>query len=83
MVRALFGKLCHLWQDNKLHLNLHMRLYKSCVCNIMVYGAEVWTLNEKMKKALNGVNAQMVSVITANTPHQEVSSETITFNLVK
>ena len=83
MARTRFGKLHHLWKDKHLHLNLRLRLYKSSVCSIMTYGSEAWALNEATIKKLNGANAQMVSIISGKTPHQEASSKWRTFDLVR
>ena len=71
--RTRFGKMRHLWHDKTLHYNLRLRLYKSSVCSIMVYGSEAWKLNAEAVKKLNGANAQMMSVISGKTPHQEAS----------
>ena len=83
MAHTRFDKLHHLWKDKHLHLNLRLRLYKSSVYIIMTYGSEAWALNEATIKKLNGANAQMVSIITGKTPHQEASSKWRTFDLVR
>ena len=44
--------------------------------------SEAWTLNTKITRALNGANAQMMAAITGNTPHQEASARTRTFDIV-
>ena len=75
MAKARFGKLRHLWNDNNLHLNLKLRLYKSSVCSILTYGSEAWYLTFRVTKALNGANTQMLSVITGKTQHQESSKK--------
>ena len=71
--RTRFGKMRHLWTDKALHYNLRLRLYKSSVCSIMVYASEAWKLNTEAVRKLNGANAQMMSVISGKTPHQEAS----------
>ena len=40
MARQRFGKLRHIWINKELHLNLRLRLYKSCVCSVLTYGSE-------------------------------------------
>ena len=63
MVKARFGKLRrHLWNDNCLHLNLKLRLYKSSVYSILTYGSEAWYLTAEVARSLNGANAQMHDV---------------------
>ena len=81
--RTRFGKMRHLWRDKTLHYNLRLRLYKSSVCSIMVYGSEAWKLNTEAVKKLNGANAQMMSVITGKTPHQEASPKWRSFDIVR
>ena len=81
MVRTRFGKLHNLWADRKIHFNLRLRLYKSCVCIILTYGSEAWTLDEKTAKKLNGANSQMLSVISGRT-QQEQASPGKSFDLV-
>ena len=81
--RTRFGKLRHLWADKNLHYNLRLRLYKSSVCSIMVYGSEAWKLNAEAVRKLNGANAQMMSVISGKTPHQEASPKWRSFDIVR
>ena len=78
-----FGKRRHIWRDGDLHRNLRMRLYKACVCSVLTYGSEAWTLSAEVTAALNGVNARMVCVITGRTPHEEASAKGKTFDLLQ
>ena len=82
MAQTRFGKLQHIWNNNDLHLGLKLRLYKACACSILTYGSEAWTLGTKITKTINGANAQMMAVITGNTPQQEASSKTRTFDIM-
>ena len=82
MAQTRFGKLRHIWHNNDLHQGLKLRLYKACVCSILTYGSEAWTLDTKISKAINGANAQMMAAITGNTPHQEASPKTKTFDIL-
>ena len=52
--RTRFGKMWHLWNEKTIHYNLRLRLYKSSVCNIIVYGSEAWKLNSEAVKKING-----------------------------
>ena len=81
--RQRFGKMRHIWADKRLHFNLRLRLYKSSVCSVMTYGSEAWKLDEKVSKALNGANSQMMSVITGRSPHAESSADTRIFDLLR
>ena len=49
----------------------------------MTYGSEAWNITTEVAKAINGANAQMMSVITGKTPHQEASHKWRTFDLVR
>ena len=42
MTRIRFDNLRHVWGDKKLHLNLRLRLYKSCVCSTKMYYHDIW-----------------------------------------
>ena len=81
MATQRFGKLRHLWSDGNLHINLRMRLYKSCVCSILTYGSEAWKITKTVAAALNGANSKMVSAITGKTVHEEASKGK-TFDIV-
>ena len=83
MASQRFGKIHHLWRDHDLHLNLRLRLYRASVCSILTYGSEAWVLTQQVRKALNGANARMLSIITGNTIKEEASPKTQTFDLVK
>ena len=72
----------HLWADKRLHINLRIRLYKSCVCSILTWGSETWKLTDKVQKMLNGANSQMLCIITGKTPREEATQNTTSFNLV-
>ena len=81
MVTQWFDKLRNIWWDDNLHLNLRMRLYKSCVYNVLTYGFEAWRMTRKVAAALNGTNSKMVTVITGRAIHAETVSEK-TFDIV-
>ena len=74
MATQRFGKLRNIWRDSNLHLNLRMRLYKSCICSILTYGSEAWKMTRSVAAALNGANSRMVSIITGKTIHEEASN---------
>ena len=82
MAQTRYGKLRHIWHNNDLHLGLKLRLYKACICSILTYGSEAWTLTAEITRSINGANAQMMAGITGNTPHQEESPKTRTFDIV-
>ena len=49
----------------------------------MTYGSEAWILRDEVKRALNGENSQMLSIITGKSPHAEASSGSRTFDLLR
>ena len=59
-----------------------MRLYVAAVCSIMSYGSEAWILDKETKRALNGANSKMVSVITGRTIHDEAKEDGRTYDVV-
>ena len=40
-------------------------------------------LNDEVSKTLNGVNSQMMNVISGKSPHEEASTATTTFDLLR
>ena len=60
------------------------------VYSILTYGSEAWILDKETRRTINGANANMFSVITGRTSHEEagrtateeVTSTEKTFDLV-
>lgn len=80
-VRA--GKLREIWVAEELNLKLKFRLYKSVCYSILIYGSDVWILDVRACKLINGANAGMLSHITGRSRHEEVKGATTTFSLLK
>ena len=55
------GQLRHVLNSTELALDLKLRLYIAVCCSIMTYGAEVWLLDERARRALNGANTYAVT----------------------
>ena len=83
MAVARFGKMRNIWTAKVLHIRLRMRLYISSVCSILTYGSEAWLMTEEIRRAINGANSRMVSIITGNSPHDEAKDGTRSFDLVR
>ena len=83
MARTRFGQLRHIWHDKRLHYKLRLRLYKASVCSILTYGSEAWCLSAEVIRAINGANANMMSVISGKTQKQEATPKWRSFDLVK
>lgn len=68
------------------HTTATMSVHRECVLNnviIMTYGSEAWYFKDEVRRKINGVNRQMVSVITGSTQKQEITEASRTFNLVR
>ena len=74
MATQRFGKLRNVWKDGNLHVNLRMRLYKACVCSVLTYGSEAWTITATVAAAFNGANSKMVITITGKSVREEASA---------
>lgn len=57
-------------------------MYKSDVCSQLTYGSEVWSIDDRTARLLNGANSKMVSRITGRTIREEVDRDK-TFDLVR
>ena len=79
--RTRAGQMRNLWTED-LNLPLKLRLYKSAVCSILVYGSEAWKLDEQTCRMLNGANTTMLTHITGKTRHEEALPDTRTFDIV-
>ena len=53
------------------------------MCSILTYGSEVWYLSAEVIRAINGVNANMMSVISGKTQQQEATPKWRSSDLVK
>ena len=73
------GQIMYKIWTEELNLSMKMKLYKSAVCSILVYGAEAWKLNEKTCRMHNETNT---THITDKTRHEEASPKTKTFDVV-
>ena len=76
------GQLRQVFNAN-ISFALKMRIYKSAVCSILTYGSEAWNLDEQTKAAINGANAKCMSRITGRSIHEEASTRTRTYDLLK
>ena len=76
------GKLRSVWRSSSLPCSLKMRVYKSIVCSVLLYGCESWLLDKSVVQKLNGVNSRIVSWITKKTVREEASSRTRSFDMV-
>ena len=51
--------------------------------DIQMYGSEAWMMTQDVRRAINGANSRMVTVITGRSPHEEAKEGTRSFDLVR
>ena len=49
---AAMSRLKTIWKSNNIHLTTKMKLYKTLVLSILLYGCESWTLTAEMQRKL-------------------------------
>ena len=54
--RVAFMKLKQIWNSRKLTLRTKIKLYKSLVMSVLLYGSETWKMNEQDNKKLDTFN---------------------------
>ena len=83
LAKVRCGKLGHIFDSEKISLQLKLRLYRAAVCSLIMYGCETWRLDEKTMRKLNGANSIMLSRITGNSIPQEARPMSTNHNLVR
>jgi len=53
---TVFGKMKKIWQNNKISLEVKMRLYESIILSGLLYSAELWPLTATLSKRLNAAH---------------------------
>ena len=62
-----FGQYIKILMSTKLPLDLRIRLYTSVVVSTMIYGSSAWLFTKDIKRKMNGVHSQRLSLITKRT----------------
>ena len=44
MASGVMGRLSNVWQQSRLSLATKLRVYKSLVLSVLLYGCETWTI---------------------------------------
>ena len=70
MEKLRSGKLRHILQSKELELDLWIRLYVTACFSVLRYGLEACQLDAKTCRAINAVNAYMLSHITGKSRAQ-------------
>ena len=50
---------------------MRIRLYRSLVVQLLIYGSKAWFFKDGIRKSVNGVNSKFLSQITKNSIHAE------------
>ena len=83
LATARCGRLRHIFDSEKLSLDLKLRLYKAAVCSVLIYGCESWILTDKTRRSINNINSLLLSRITGNAPQIEARPVTTSHNLIR
>ena len=58
-----FWQLNKVWRSEAITLKLKLRLFDSLILSILMYGAEAWSLTQRMKKQLNAFGTSCYRVM--------------------
>ena len=59
-----------------------IRFHRVFGCDLWIRGMDSYLIVEALRSFLNGTNPKMVNIITGKTPHEEVNSNTRTYDSV-
>ena len=76
------GQLSHIFDSDKLSLELKIRLYVAAVCSLLTYGSETWLLTDRVRRKINNANSIMLARISGRSYREEARPSTTSFNLV-
>ena len=79
---ARMGQLRHVFNSG-IRFGLKMKIYKTAVCSLLTYGCEAWSLDEQTLATINGANARCLCRFTGKDAHQEASTRTRSYDLIK
>ena len=72
------GQLRNALVSNHVKQETKVRIYKCDVGSLLTYGSEVWNLNEKCVRTLNGANTNCLFRFTGKTRVEESRHSTCT-----
>ena len=82
LVTTRMGQLRHVF-NSSISFAIKMKVYKTAVCSLLTYGSEAWDMDEQTRAHINGANASLLSRFTGKDAHQEASTKTRSYDLVK
>ena len=74
--RARFSKLWNIWDSKVLPLTAKIRLFEAAVVSVLIYGCEVWILDEALCASLRGWCAKCMHHITNKSITEECRDPT-------
>ena len=79
---AALNKLNKIWKS-KLKTSLKMQFFRATVESVLLYGANTWTLTEKLKKKLDGSYTRMLRVVKNITRKDKIPNTILYENTPK
>ena len=74
---SAFHKLHDIWKSRIYGVKTKVRLYKTCVRSVLLYGAETWKTNQKIESILRGFEGRCLRRILGKTWEDRMSNERI------
>ena len=74
--RTRFGQLHNIWGSSSLPLSAKIRLFEASVASVLLYGCEVWVLDDKQMATLHQWCARCMAHITKREVRDEYNDPT-------
>lgn len=71
-----FRQCSNVWKSSIVSMSAKLRLFNSGVVSVLVYGCEIWQMDEGTQRSLRGWCARLVSKITGRSIREECCSPT-------
>ena len=75
--RIVFAKLRHLWRQKIISLSLKVRVYKTTVRAVLIYGSELWPLRVEDQRRLQVLDKCCLRSIAGVGWCQRIHNETV------
>jgi len=74
---TVFGKMKKIWRNNKINLEVKMRLYESVILSALLYSAELWPLTATLSKRLNAAHRRWQRSILGVSWKDKITNEEV------
>ena len=74
--KARFGQLWQIWGSSVFPLSAKVKLFGAAVVSVLVYGSEVWVMDEALTASLKGWCAKCMVRVTGRTHKEECTDPT-------